>query len=92
MHWADGPTLLLLRHLARAAADARLLLLATFRDTQADMPDELSEALVDLRRAEGVVRLAARGLSDEEVAEFVRRSAERSRAAAEGTRARRSAS
>ncbi len=35
-HWADAPTLLLLRHLARAAGDARLLLLATFRDTEAD--------------------------------------------------------
>ena len=58
VHWADGPTLLLLRHLARSAADARMLLLATFRDTQADMPRELSEALVDLRRGEDVVRLA----------------------------------
>ena len=35
-HWADAPTLLLLRHLARAAGGARLLLLATFRDTEAD--------------------------------------------------------
>lgn len=50
-HWADGPTLLLLRHLGRAAADVRMLLLATFRDTEADVADELSEALVDLRRS-----------------------------------------
>src|ERR1051325_4340462 len=34
-HWADAPSLLLLRHLARGAVDARLLLLATFRDTEA---------------------------------------------------------
>ena len=61
VHWADGPTLLLLRHLARSAADARMLLLATFRDTQADMPSELSQALVDLRRAEDVVRLGPNG-------------------------------
>ena len=33
VHWADGPTLLLLRHLARSAGNARMLLLATFRDT-----------------------------------------------------------
>ncbi len=46
-HWADGPTLLLLRHLARAAADARLLLVATFRDTEADVP---ARALVDAGR------------------------------------------
>ena len=40
-HWADTPTLLLLRHLARAAAEARMLLVATFRDTEADVPAEL---------------------------------------------------
>ena len=51
-HWADGPTLGLLRHLARAGGRARLLLLATFRDAEADMPDALSETLADLRRSE----------------------------------------
>jgi DNA-binding CsgD family transcriptional regulator/tetratricopeptide (TPR) repeat protein len=72
-HWADQPTLLLLRHLGRAATDARMLLLATFRDTEADVPDELSDALVDLRRSEDVVRLHLGGLSGEEIAEFVQR-------------------
>ena len=72
LHWADGPTLLMLRHLARSAGNARMLLLATFRDTKADTPGELSEALVDLSRTEGVERMVLRGLSDEEVGEFVR--------------------
>ena len=71
LHWADAPTLLLLRHLARSVGNTRLLLLATFRDTEGDMPQELSETLIDLRRTEGVDRLALRGLSDDEVAEFV---------------------
>jgi DNA-binding CsgD family transcriptional regulator/tetratricopeptide (TPR) repeat protein len=70
-HWADMPTLLLLRHLARASSDARMLLLATFRDTEADVPAELSETLVEMRRSEGVVRLRLGGLTSEEVAEFV---------------------
>ena len=35
-----------------------MLLVATFRDTEADVPAELSEALIDLRRSEGVVRAA----------------------------------
>jgi DNA-binding CsgD family transcriptional regulator/tetratricopeptide (TPR) repeat protein len=70
-HWADMPTLLLLRHLARASSDARMLLLATFRDTEADVPAELSETLVEMRRSEGVVRLRLGGLSAAEVAEFV---------------------
>src|SRR5215207_1787034 len=68
LHWADAPTLLLLRHLARSVGNTRLLLLATFRDTEGDMPQELSETLIDLRRTEGVERLALRGLSDDEVA------------------------
>jgi len=71
-HWADQPTLLLLRHLGRAATDARMLLLATFRDTETDVPDELSEALVDLRRSGDVVRLHLAGFSGDEIAEFVR--------------------
>jgi DNA-binding CsgD family transcriptional regulator/tetratricopeptide (TPR) repeat protein len=72
LHWADRSTLLLLRHLAHSAGKVRVLLVATFRDTEADMPPDLSDALIDLRRAEGVERLALGGLTDEEVADFVR--------------------
>src|SRR5579859_6477496 len=74
-HWADAPTLLLLRHLARSAGDARVLLLATFRDTEADVPGQLSETLVDLRRSDDVVRLKLSGLTGPDVGEFVRRAA-----------------
>jgi DNA-binding CsgD family transcriptional regulator len=70
-HWADAPTLLLLRHLTRAAGRAHVLLVATFRDTEADMPEALSETLADLRRSDDVIRLRLAGLSREEVAEFV---------------------
>ena len=52
-----------------------MLLLATLRDTEGETPNDLSQALVDLRRAEGVERLALRGLSGEEVAEFVHQAA-----------------
>ena len=74
-HWADAPTLLLLRHLARAGGNARVLLIATFRDTEADVPGMLSETLADLRRSDDVVRLRLAGLSGDEVTEFVRRAA-----------------
>ncbi len=73
-HWADAPTLLLLRHLARSAADARMLLLVTFRDTEADVPADLGDALVDLRRTDEAVRLHLGPLGDDDVSEFVRRS------------------
>ncbi|HEY2258733.1 MAG TPA: AAA family ATPase [Solirubrobacteraceae bacterium] len=71
VHWADSATLLLLRHLARGASEARALLVTTFRDTGAEVPESLSAALVDLRRSEGVVRLRLDGLSIDEVSEFV---------------------
>ena len=70
-HWADTPTLLLLRHLPHSAAEAQTLVVTTFRDTEAEVPESLSAALVDLRRSEGVVRLRLGGLSAEEVSEFV---------------------
>ena len=72
-HWADAPTLLLLRHLAQTPWSARVLLFATFRDTEAEVPDGLAQTLADLRRSDDVVRLRLEGLSGEEVGEFVQR-------------------
>ncbi len=74
-HWADGATLLLLRHLARSAWSARLLILATFRDSEADVPAGFLETLADLRRSEDVVRMRLAGLSGEEVSDLVSRAA-----------------
>ncbi|MFI5028915.1 MAG: ATP-binding protein, partial [Solirubrobacterales bacterium] len=74
-HWADAPTLLLLRHLARSGWSARLLILATFRDTETDLPGGLSETLADLRRSDDVVRMRLPGLSEAEVSDLVSRAA-----------------
>jgi predicted ATPase len=74
-HWADATTLLLLRHLARSAWSARLLILATFRDSEADVPAELSETLADLRRSDDVVRMRLEGLSGAEVSDLISRAA-----------------
>ena len=74
-HWADAPTLMLLRHLTRSAGHARILLLATFRDTESELPEAFSETLADLRRSEAVVWLRLAGFSSEEMTEFVRRAA-----------------
>src|SRR4029077_19696058 len=73
--WADVSPWLLLRRLRRSAAHARVLILATFRDTEADVPEALSETLADLRRSDDVVRLHLAGLPGNEVAEFVRSAA-----------------
>jgi DNA-binding CsgD family transcriptional regulator/tetratricopeptide (TPR) repeat protein len=70
-HWADAPTLLLLRHLAQIAWPGQVLLFATFRDTEAEVPQLLAQTLADLRRADEVVRMRLGGLSYQEVSEFV---------------------
>lgn len=62
VHWADKPTLLLLRHLLRATTPLRLLLIATYRDTDLDRSHPLSDVLADLRREAGVERLDLHGL------------------------------
>jgi DNA-binding CsgD family transcriptional regulator/tetratricopeptide (TPR) repeat protein len=72
LHWADASTLQLVRHLVRSGTEARLLLVATYRDAEADVPAELADALVDVYRTEGVIRLRLGGLSTDEIAEFVR--------------------
>jgi DNA-binding CsgD family transcriptional regulator len=72
IHWADASSLLLARHLVRSGADARMLLVATFRDSATDVPPALGEALVDIHRTEGVARVRLGGLSELEIAEFVR--------------------
>ena len=62
VHWADKPSLLLLRHLLRANAPLRLLVIATYRDTDLDRSHPLSDVLADLRREAGVERLDLHGL------------------------------
>ncbi|MEY2569760.1 MAG: hypothetical protein QOE63_110, partial [Acidimicrobiaceae bacterium] len=68
IHWADRPTLLLLRHVLRAPGQVHLLVLATYRDTDVGRGHPLGELLADLRREEGLVhRVDVSGLDDESV-------------------------
>ena len=73
IHWAGKPTLLLLRHLARNLHDGRVLILATYRDTDIDRSHPLGEVLGDLRREETVGRLSLTGLDPTEVIEMMGR-------------------
>lgn len=68
VHWADKPSLLLLRHVLRSGSPMRLLVLATYRDTDLDRTHPLAEVLADLRREPGVTRLDLVGLDQSEVA------------------------
>jgi class 3 adenylate cyclase len=71
LHWAEKPTLLLLRHLIRAPDAMRVLVLGTYRDTDLDRAHPLAEVLADLRREPGVTRLALSGLDVEGIAELL---------------------
>jgi class 3 adenylate cyclase/tetratricopeptide (TPR) repeat protein len=71
LHWADKPSLLLLRHIARSPRLQRLLIIGTYRETDLDRRHPLSEALGDLRREQGYERILLRGLSAEEVREYM---------------------
>jgi class 3 adenylate cyclase/tetratricopeptide (TPR) repeat protein len=71
IHWAAKATLGALMHLVRSERLARVLVVGTYRDTELDRTHPLAEALADLRREEGVERLAIRGLDADGVEAFV---------------------
>lgn len=78
LHWATRPTLLMLTHTIReaeAADDARLLVVATFRDSDLDPDHPFSETLAELARLQAVERIGLQGLNDAEVAGFLQAAA-----------------
>ena len=71
LHWANRPTLLLLRHLLRSSHEARLCLVATYRETELGRTHPLAEVLADLRREDGVTRIGLRGLEETDVSRLL---------------------
>jgi DNA-binding CsgD family transcriptional regulator len=71
LHWAGTATLQLLSHLAQRPGNCRMLLLCTHRTTAPDRSDELTFAIADLYRLEGVRRLDLAGLSADEVVQYL---------------------
>ena len=70
LHSADRPTLLLLRHLARATEPAPLLTLIVYRS---EAPEGgLADVIADLRRDGLIAQLEIGGLSERESAQLVR--------------------
>ncbi|MDP9331992.1 MAG: AAA family ATPase [Actinomycetota bacterium] len=67
LHWADRSTLLVLRHLVSAPTAMQLALVVTYRDTEVEEGDALSDALAGLYRARGVDSVPLRGLVDREM-------------------------
>ncbi|MEA2221877.1 MAG: hypothetical protein QOH83_253, partial [Solirubrobacteraceae bacterium] len=66
LHWADKPTLLLLRHLLRHSDPARLMVLGLVRDVEVGDDHPLAELISDLRRERRLDRITLDGLSQGE--------------------------
>src|SRR5262249_31512614 len=75
VHWADKPSLALLRHLLRSSTPMRLFGLATYRHTDLDRTRPLAEALADSRRQAGAARLDLQGLDEGEITSLMAKSA-----------------
>jgi DNA-binding winged helix-turn-helix (wHTH) protein/tetratricopeptide (TPR) repeat protein len=71
LHWADAPTLLLLRFLARELREARVLLLGAYRDVEVRRHHPLAQIVGELSRESNFHRLLLRGLSAADSARFV---------------------
>ena len=72
LHWADQPSLLLLRHIARSNIVGGTLIVGTYRDTDLDRAHPLSHAIADLTLAGLLERVPLEGLAREEVDDYLR--------------------
>ncbi len=70
LHWADRPTLLLLRHLARAPKAARISVLGAYRATE-HFSEAFDSALAGLRRDRLMTQMDVAGLPESDAAELV---------------------
>ena len=67
LHWADVPTLSLLRQLVRRGAGSSLLVIVTYSDLDTDEGGPLAQVLSELRREAGLETIRLEGLEREEV-------------------------
>jgi DNA-binding SARP family transcriptional activator len=72
LHFADQPTLLLLRHIVRNIDRAKLGIVGMYIDTEVPFGHPLRQALADLRSDRSVETVHLRGLSEDGVEELVR--------------------
>jgi class 3 adenylate cyclase len=71
LHWADGQSVALLKHVVRTVEQGALQVIATYRDSDLGKDHPLTAVLADLRSIEGVRRLALHGLGADEVAQIM---------------------
>ena len=71
LHWADGQSVALLKHVVSATESCALQVIVAFRDSDLGKDHPLGPVLADLRRVEGVERIALEGLGAAEVSEVM---------------------
>jgi class 3 adenylate cyclase len=71
LHWADGQSVALLKHVVRTAEQEALQVIATYRDSDLGKDHPLGAVLADLRSVDGVQRIALHGLGSDEVAQIM---------------------
>ncbi len=71
LHWADVPSLQLLRYLMSGATGSRLLIVGTYRGAELSSTHPLSGTVAALRREPGLSTVVLRGLGDDEVLTFM---------------------
>lgn len=71
LHWADTPSLLLLRFLAREMGTARMLVVGTYRDVEVGPAHPLYSTMAELTRERVTRRLALRGFDAAELSHYV---------------------
>ena len=67
LHWADQPTVSLLRHVLTAASPMRTMVVGTYRDSDLPRDHPLTALLADLHRDQGGERMKLSGLESEDV-------------------------
>ena len=71
LHWADEPSLLLLRFIARRLADTGLLIVGTYRDVELGRHHPLADTLADLATVNATRRISLHGLAPEAIASYI---------------------
>jgi class 3 adenylate cyclase len=71
LHWADAQSVALLKHVVTSGDSCALQVIVAFRDSDLGKDHPLSAVLADLRRVEGVERIALEGLGPAEVSEVM---------------------
>jgi class 3 adenylate cyclase len=71
LHWADEPSLLLLRFVARRLSGTGLLIVGGYRDVELGRHHPLAGTLAELAGTEGIRSVALRGLGSDAIASYI---------------------